>query len=295
MAKESSFGPVRFIPGVNKGRYPFCNSVYVEGAGVLIDPASDRSRLQSLGRDGGVKEVWLSHWHEDHFMHLDLFEDLPFRITEKEAPALADPDIFLDWYGLNDPEEREQWRVALRDTFHYRSRTPAAGFETGEVIDLGGVTVEVIHTPGHTPGHMAFFFREPAVLFMGDYDLTRFGPWYGDVESSIDDTIASVNRLRQVPARVWITGHEDGLFEQDPGELWDDYLAVIDRREQRLLDYLSRPRTMEDIVGQWIIYLKPREPKGFFEFGERALMGKHVERLMGQGRVVAEGERYVRA
>ena len=35
------FGPVRLIPGANKGRYPHSNSVFVEGAGILIDAGAD--------------------------------------------------------------------------------------------------------------------------------------------------------------------------------------------------------------------------------------------------------------
>jgi glyoxylase-like metal-dependent hydrolase (beta-lactamase superfamily II) len=45
---------------------PFCHSPYIEGAGVLIDPASDRNRMKRLREKSGVKAVWLSHWHEDH-------------------------------------------------------------------------------------------------------------------------------------------------------------------------------------------------------------------------------------
>jgi glyoxylase-like metal-dependent hydrolase (beta-lactamase superfamily II) len=75
--EERHFGPVWFIPGENRGRYPFCHSIYIEGARVLIDPASDRERLVQLRENPGVETVWLSHWHEDHFMHLDLFDGLP--------------------------------------------------------------------------------------------------------------------------------------------------------------------------------------------------------------------------
>jgi hypothetical protein len=51
---------------------------------------------------------------------------------------------------------------------------------------------------------------------------------------------------------------------------------------------------MEEIVGAWIIYKKPREPKVFYEFGERVHMKKHLERLIGQGVVALEGNRYSR-
>jgi len=283
--EEKHFGPVWFIPGENRGRYPFCHSVYVEGPGVLIDPASDRRRLEELASGPGVREVWLSHWHEDHFMHLDLFEDLPLVIHELETEPLSDPELFMDWYGMDDPVQRKWWRAVLHSQFHYRPRRPARTFRGGERLSLGGVAVEVLHVPGHTPGHLAFWFEGPGVLFMGDYDLGKFGPWYGDRDSSIEATVESAHRLRELPARVWMTGHEEGLFEADPGPAWERWLGVIFEREQKLLDYLDRPRTLEEIVGQWIVYRKPREPKAFFEYGERALMQKHLERLVREGRV----------
>jgi hypothetical protein len=132
------------------------------------------------------------------------------------------------------------------------------------------------------------------VLFMGDYDLFEFGPWYGDVESSIEKTINSVKRLRHLPAKVWFTGHETGVFEEDPGEMWNRYLDVISNREKKLYEFLDQPRSLEDIVGQWLVYGKPKEPKAFFEFGERAIMKKHLQRLSEKGLIGTDGTRYFR-
>jgi len=292
---EQTFGPIRFVPGSNSGRYPHCHSLYIEaGRKVLVDPASDRKRLAEL-RDGpGVDTVWLSHWHEDHFKDLDLFDDKELWISAEDAPPLASLDALLDAYGMNT-DERAQWEPLMVQSFHFKPRKPYRIFNGQEVVDVGGVSVEVIPTPGHTPGHCALWFPEQEVLFMGDYDLSKFGPWYGDRGSNIDDTIASVNRLRTIPARVWIAAHEQGLFQNEPGELWDRYLQVIDRREQKLLDLLKEPRTLSEIVEARIIYGRKREPANFFDFGERALMGKHVQRLMRKGMVVSEGPTYSRA
>ncbi|MBZ0125285.1 MAG: MBL fold metallo-hydrolase [Rhodocyclaceae bacterium] len=291
---ERSFGPIRLIPGANKGRYPHSNSVYVEDAGVLIDAGADEARYRALIAGPGVKEVWLSHWHEDHLTYLDLFEGLPLRQMAIEAEPLADLEAFLDWYGIGKEEYRDYWRRTLPTDFHFRPRRATRHFTPGEIIDLGTCTAEVIHAPGHTPGFTAFFFREPEVCYLGDYDLTRFGPWYGDRDGSIDGTIASVRRLQQVPAKAWLTSHEDGCFEGDIAAACDAYLAVIDAREAKLLDFLSAPRTLEDIVAACIVYRRPREPKAFFEWGEGAIMGKHLERLMQRGAVVLEGGRYRR-
>ena len=292
--QERQFGPIRFIPGENSGKYPYCHSVFVEDAGILIDPASDRSRLGALQDEKAVSEVWLTHWHEDHITHLDLFDDLPMRIGADDAVPLSDIELFLDAYGIEKTEYRRYWADLMVDQFHFRPRQPHSHLKDNQVIDLGNVSVEIIHTPGHTPGHCAMFFREPAVLFMGDYDLSRFGPWYGDQDSSIEDTINSVRRLQSIPARVWLTCHEDGIFETEPGKLWENYLDVIDTRETKLLELLSAPRTMSDIVNAWIVYRKPREPAAFFAFAEEALMRKHIERLIRAGSVIQTDEGYER-
>ena len=293
--QEMRFGPVRFIPGENKGRYPFCHSVYIEGEGILIDPASDRQRLERLRAEEGVNAVWLSHWHEDHFMHLDLFDDLPLWTSREDAPPLSDLDVFLDWYGLDHAEHREFWRQTMVEQFHFKPRHPQGFLQDGDTVRLGSLTVDVIATPGHTPGHLAFCFREAGVLFLGDYDLTRFGPWYGDAYSSIEDTIASIVRLKKIPARVWLAGHETGVFEQTPGPLWDQYEGVIRERERKLLLALDRPLNLDEIAGLWLMYGRPREPLAFYEFGERALVKKHLENLQRRGMVSREDGRYARS
>ncbi len=290
--QEQNFGPVRFIPGQSQGRYPFCNSIYIEGAKILIDPASDRERLVRLREQEGVAAVWLSHWHEDHITDLDLFEDLPLWIAEADAPPLADLETFLDWYDMDDQEFRASWRQTMAEQFHYRPRRPTGFLAAGASLAPGGVEVELVPAPGHTPGSLAFYFPQPRVLFMADYDLTNFGPWYGDRYSSIPDTINSVGRLRQVPARVWLAGHEKGVFTSPPGELWDRYLAVIEQREAKLRRLLASPRTLAEIVEARIVYGRPREPKAFYDFGEKAIMTKHLTWLELKGELRQKGEHY---
>ena len=139
--EEQHFGPVWFIPGENNGKYPFCHSVYIEGACVLIDPASDRKRLIQLRETPGIKAIWLTHWHEDHFMHLDLFDDLPLCISEQDAPPLSDLELFMDSYGISD-DSRDYWRSFFKKQFHFRPRKPMRFLQGGETIHLGAVFSE---------------------------------------------------------------------------------------------------------------------------------------------------------
>ena len=62
----------------------------------------------------------------------------------------------------------------------------------------------------------------------------------------------------------------------------------------RLLDFLNEPRTMAEIVNQWIVYQRPREPQEFYALTEEMIMQKHLDLLVFNSMVVKEGERYRR-
>ncbi|HAJ27729.1 MAG TPA: MBL fold metallo-hydrolase [Syntrophus sp. (in: bacteria)] len=291
---EKHFGPVWFIPGVKRGRYPYCNSVYIQGPGIIIDPASDEDRLREIRDQEGIQEVWLSHWHEDHFTYLDLFGDVPLRICRKDAPPLSDIGVLLDWYNLKDPH-RNHWRKLIEETFRFRPRNPTSFLEDGDVIPFGNITVEIIGAPGHTPGHLSFLFREQGILFLGDYDMTSFGPWYGDLYSSIEETTDSLRRLRATPADIWFTGHDTGVITDNEDQLWRQYENVIYQREEKILSFLATPRSITEIVQSWLIYGKPREPLAFFEFGEHALTVKHIDWLLKKGLIEIVDGKFARA
>lgn len=294
--EDRQFGRIRFVCGENGGKYPFNHSLYLRGdrSRVIIDPACSLEKLTRL-KDEGVDCVWLSHWHEDHIRYIDLFEKRLLRISGRDFPPLTDINIFLDWYDIKIPQERSNWRKIMLEVFNFRPRSEANFLVDDETVDLGGLTIQVLPTPGHTPGHLSFFFPEEELLFLGDYDLTSFGPWYGDVYSDIEETIKSIHKLKAVPARRWVASHHTGLFEENPGRLWDDYENVIHERENKLLAFLEKPKTIAEICAAWLIYGRPREPKEMYEFNERVLVRKHLEYLQRQDKIILDDERYVKA
>jgi len=289
-------GKIRFICGDNGGKYPFNHSVYLEGKDcrVVIDPSCGLQKLTDLQQNDGVDQVWMSHWHEDHMGFLNLFDGCTLRISERDFPPLTDMEIFLDWYNIREKEFRELWKNIMLNSFNYRPQKEALFLQDDSVIDLGLLKVQVIATPGHAPGHLSFFFPDEEILFLGDYDLTTFGPWYGDLYSSIEQTIDSIHRLKSIPARRWIASHNTGLFQENPGNLWDDYENVIYQREEKIVNFLKEPKTLEDILAAWLMYGKPREPKEFFEFNERALIMKHIDYLERHGKITLHRNKYVR-
>ncbi|MEU3661880.1 MBL fold metallo-hydrolase [Streptomyces sp. NPDC032940] len=200
-----------------------------------------------------------------------------------------------DGYGL-PPDATEATRTMLRDHFHVRDRPDAAGFEDGTVFDLGGRTVTVVHLPGHTPGHSGFLIEPDGFLFVADIDLTSFGPFYGDVGSSLTDFESSVRRCRDIGVRWYGTAHQKGVIEgagQFRGRL-DDFAAVVERRDAALLAFLDEPRTVEEIAEHRLVYRRHVEGPHVGPV-ERRTAVQHLERLIDRGLVTQAGKGRYRA
>jgi glyoxylase-like metal-dependent hydrolase (beta-lactamase superfamily II) len=142
---------------------------------------------------------------------------------------------------------------------------------------------------------MCVEFVEEKAVYLADIDLTRFGPWYGNKSSSIDDFLDSIERLKGVDADTWYTSHGDGIIHGDIRGRLDAYASVIMDRESRLLDLLGEPRTMKEIVDRAVIFGKPWEPPEMFEFFEGTMIEKHLARLERAGLVEPKDDRWARA
>lgn len=146
--------PVRFDAGnvsctkVSVG--PMDNNAYLLDAGgpvVLIDAADDAPRLLELIGDGGLAAVITTHRHHDHVGALAEV----VRTTGAQA-----------WAGAPDVEAIEQ-QTGVRSIPVW----------TGDLIEAGGIRLEVIGLVGHTPGSIALVLRsgradEPVHIFTGD-------------------------------------------------------------------------------------------------------------------------------
>lgn len=283
---------VLLIEGEKEGRYPHSHSLYIrDGGGVLVDCGSDVGEILRLKEEEGLAAILLTHYHEDHFLFLNRFPDVEVWASEGDAPALESFDLLLDWYGVAGTGQEPFFRDLLSGKFSFRPRRVARRLADREPVRLGKTEVVPIIAPGHTPGHLCLFFPSEGILFLADYDLSAFGPWYGDKPGGIEQFRRSARMLAEVGAPVNVVSHENPVHEGGIGAKVEAYLSVIERREEALREFLRRPRTREEIVARRIVYGEGR-PGPWFDYGEWALMGKHLEGMVARGEAVVEEERY---
>jgi len=292
--KDQTIGRVTVLFGARGGKYPHGNSLLVAGSEetVLIDPSlSIAPRHSALLR---VDRVLNSHCHEDHIAGNHLFPDAPWHLHAADVAGIHSLDNMMAIYGYPEPIH-SGFRKIVVDQFHFTARPDAVAFHDGDVFDLGGMRLRVIHAPGHTRGHCIFHIEPDDVVYLGDIDLSSFGPYYGDAWSSLADFERTLQEVRRLDARWYATFHHIGVLDGRAAflERLDRFAAVIQTRRQRLLDFLATPRTLDEIVAHRFVY-RPQDDVPFASAVERRSMTQHIEQLLGDGRVrEVEPGRYI--
>ncbi|MEW5721509.1 MAG: MBL fold metallo-hydrolase [Thermodesulfobacteriota bacterium] len=272
-----------YVFGENKSRFPFCSGLYVKGRDLrlLIDAGMGPAGL-ALVRSMGIDALVLSHCHIDHRLTRGEILETPVWCHEAEAGYLEDKERFFTALGYYRGGFRPEYLFPVfPDGFEMKIARELAD---GETVDLGGLTLEVIHAPGHTPGHLAFYFPEADLLFSSDVDLTTFGPYYGHDFADLDEFIRSIRRLKDLGASIVATGHA-GPFHDDLAERFQAYENIIHQRDRQVLEMLSRPRPLEYFKHRGLIYRPAPSPVELNAWFELIHVAKHLERLAYLGYV----------
>lgn len=275
------------LTGENNGKYPDGNSVLIEGplGVVLIDPSLTVNNRGGAGV--AVDRVLVSHAHEDHMSGLHRFPTASVHTHHEDLIGVHSIDGLMEVYGMS-PDAETEWRDSVHEQFRYCGRPDATGFADGDVFELGGrLAVRCVHLAGHTRGHSGFLLEAEGVFFVGDIDLTGFGPYYGDHWSNLVDFEAAIERVRSIEADTYITFHQKGVIlgQQTFNGLLDVYGAVIGRREAAMLAFLAEPHTLEQMVAHRFMYRSGVEGV-YFNDAERRCATLHLERLLPTGAVV---------
>ncbi len=126
--------------------------------GIVVDPGGDVQQLAAIIEELGVKVVnlVLTHGHLDHVGGtVPLAEILNVNIV---GPHKAD-NFWLQ--GLEN--QSQMFGFPLCKAFE-----PNTWLEEGDKVTFGNQVIDVIHTPGHTPGHVVLFSEQALMAFVGD-------------------------------------------------------------------------------------------------------------------------------
>ncbi|HEY7927529.1 MAG: MBL fold metallo-hydrolase [Candidatus Dormibacteria bacterium] len=162
---------------------PYGNNAYIvrdleAGVSLLVDmPLEEGPLLTAIAADGGVRQVIATHWHPDHWATYDAVRaatGAPVRVGATE---------------VNIPKER------IDGLLH-----------DGDEVLVGSVRVDVLLTPGHTPGSISL--RVGGAVISGD-TLFRGGPGKTFATGDLETIIASIQaRLLPLPPEtVVLPGH----------------------------------------------------------------------------------------
>jgi glyoxylase-like metal-dependent hydrolase (beta-lactamase superfamily II) len=148
----------------------------------------------------------------------------------------------------------------------------------GARVGAGDLELEVLHTPGHAPDHLAFWHGASRTLLSGD--LLVLGTTVvipASAGGSLVDYLRSLRRVLALrPARV-LPAHGPPI--EDPEALVHQYLEHRRHREQQILSALeTAPCTLEDLVGR--IY--PRLPEAIVPMARETVLA-HLQKLDHDG------------
>lgn len=187
-----------------------CTLLWCEdsGKGVVIDPGGDMDQIMAVVNEEGIEleKILVTHGHIDHaggVAALMAQTGLPV-----EGPH-RDDEFWIE--GL--PMQSQRFGFAHADRF-----TPTRWLEDGDRVTFGDQELEVLHCPGHTPGHVVFFHRPTGfaqvgdVLFNGSIGRTDFpkGDYKQLIHSIRDKLFPLGDEVKFVPGHgpMSTLGHE---------------------------------------------------------------------------------------
>jgi glyoxylase-like metal-dependent hydrolase (beta-lactamase superfamily II) len=169
-----------------------------------------------------------THFHWDHIGSNAAFAERCIHHSEADLVA-REPDISHWRQAARSPAARAALPPDFDpDTYRIVTRPATRLLDDGELIDLGGRTLRVVHIPGHSPGHSAFLDEAAGLLFTGDFAYR--GPVFACFEGGDPAAFAaSAERLAALPGVAAVCpGHNDVVRDPDwLGEFADCVEAAV--------------------------------------------------------------------
>lgn len=222
------------------------------GEGALIDSGfgdkhSVKARLDYLRERPDVKLRYIVLTHH-HFDHSGGAHQLRQATGAKIVMHAQEERLLRDWQGdipqdVDVPADHqalaEQVRLFRRQA---AEATPDVAIADGDLLSVGGLTLEALHTPGHTLGSICIYLREERALFTGDTALglgtvAILPPPYGDMRLYLQ----SLERLKGYDAALMLPGH--GRPVHDVARKLQELIDHRREREEQIVRLLTEGKT----------------------------------------------------
>ena len=130
----------------------------VTGKAAIVDPGGDVERILAAVEqmDASVEKIILTHAHLDHCSAADILR------RQLQVP-IEGPHSEDEFWLANLPEACRRSGFPATDPF-----VPDRWLGQGDQVTVGAQELQVIHCPGHTPGHVVFFYAPQQVAWVGD-------------------------------------------------------------------------------------------------------------------------------
>jgi glyoxylase-like metal-dependent hydrolase (beta-lactamase superfamily II) len=281
-------GAVSVYLGAKSGKYPDGNQLVVRGSDTMVafDTPLIANRLAEQLR--AVDYVVQGHAHEDHLAGLHLIPNTPVQVHRADLAAAQGWDGMAKHYGYS-PATLVTMKADIERDFHYVGRPDATAYDDGASWELGGgVRIRAIHMPGHTSGHCVLLVEPDDIAFIGDIDLTGFGPYYGDATSNLAAFRKTLIDIERLPARTWVTSHHKAVVRDREQflSLLRAFAGKIDARDDAIVAAIGpEPKTFDQIAKQRFLYPQDYGPLWVNDV-EHHTLRQHLSALQANGRVL---------
>jgi len=261
-----------------------------------------REALVAVGcRAEHVRKIICTHHHPDHYGCSRTLQEMTGAQLHVHRAEYERAKVFL-------PSERPQWvidffrahgmplerfaNIPRQSDFWkgmYVPGEPQVWIDDGDVIDIGARRLEVVWTPGHSPGHCVLYLRQERVMIVGDHLLPRitphvgFGP--GTEGNPLGDFIASQRKVQAFDVD-WVLPAHGGVFE-DHRHRANQIIQHHRARLEQMVDLLRRGPRCGYEVARWAFDFDDSSPVSY-QFPATFETLAHLEYLRHEGRAAQE-------
>lgn len=243
-----------------------CNTIIIgNNYPILIDPGESipkqfnslRTRMEKEGIDiTKISKILFTHVHFDHSNAAAMVQELshctihthPRDIESIEQPHTEYERIILPIIKTkiypNVPLEWAKFFTDITIGKRFPAKTSEMLYNKQRILHEE-ITIEVMYTPGHSPGHIGYYIHEYKAFIAGDiidremYGILNSGGCINNMEFSWIDHLQTLNTLRELDIEIFIPGHGDPILGKNEVQRFIEHnMEISQKKPEQILSSL---------------------------------------------------------